>query len=85
MDVGCTFNVTILSGVLWTISYTEPVTTSVVRNIESGVDVGIHLSRRGSVELEVAGERRFAGSHAYVNEYHSGVDIVRGSSMEPSH
>ncbi|MCS5671073.1 MAG: hypothetical protein NZ577_04360 [Vicinamibacterales bacterium] len=31
MDVGCTFNVTISSGVLRTLSYAEPVTTSVVR------------------------------------------------------
>ena len=31
MDVGCTFNVTISPGVLRTLSYAEPVTTSVAR------------------------------------------------------
>ena len=54
------------------------------QKVESGVDVGIHLSRRSSEQLEVAVERRVAGIHAYVNEYHSGVDIVRGSAVAPS-
>ena len=81
MDVGCTFNGTISSGVLWTFSYAETATTSVVRKMESGMDVNIHLSRRDSEELEVTVERCVAGIHAYVNEYHSGVVIVRGSSV----